>query len=107
MTGSAGSFVTGDIVSFMFGNAVGLVVFDSFVSGGAGNLASEVAVCLMPECLEYFAEFVFNGHHPSPPLYFTNVATWSPSTFLCLWHFGGMGGCHFLGLWLYLLGDLE
>ena len=85
----------------MFGNAVGLVVFDCFGSGGTGNLASEVtvhpvavvgfghfsvvvAVCLMPECLEYFAEFVFYGHHPSPPLYFTNRAIWSPSIFLCL-----------------------
>ena len=70
VTGSTESFVAGGAVTFMFGNAVGLAVFDSFGSGHTGNLAYEVAVHLMPECLEYFAEFVFDGHHPCPPLYF-------------------------------------
>ena len=54
----------------------------SFVAGGTGNLASEVAVLfvavvgfffvvavhLVPECLEYFADFVFDDHPPNPPL---------------------------------------
>ena len=87
VTGGAGSVVAGGTLSFMFGNAVGPVVFDSFGFGGTGNLASEVAVHsvavvefgsfsvvvavhLMPECMEYFAEFVFDGHCPSLPLYF-------------------------------------
>ena len=95
VTRSAGSFVAGGTVSFMFGNAVSLVVFDSFGSGSAGNLASEVAlhsvavegfgnfsvvvaVHLVPECLEYFAEFVFGGHHPSPPLHFYKWANLVP-----------------------------
>ena len=71
-------------MSFVFGNAACLVVFDSFGYEGTGNLASEaavhsvgvvgfsvvVAVYLVPECLEYFAKFVFDGHHASPSLYF-------------------------------------
>ena len=57
---------------------------DNSGPGGTGNLTSEVAVHFVvvvgfslvisvhfvPECLGYFAEFVFDGHHPNPPLYF-------------------------------------
>ena len=56
----------------------------SFLAGGTGNLASEVAVLFVavvgfsfvvsvhfvPEYLEYFADFVFDDHPPNPPLYF-------------------------------------
>ena len=57
--------------------ATGNLVFEIavlFVAVGdlepGGSFSIVVAVCLMPEHLEYFAEFVFDGHHPSPPLYF-------------------------------------
>ena len=77
----------------------------SFVAGGTGNLASEVAVHFVPECLGYSVNFVSDGHHPNHPLYFcTNGAISSPSTFLCLQCCGSIGGCQFLGLWLYLYG---
>ena len=108
VTRSAGSFVAGGIVSFVFGNAVGLVVFDSFGFGGAGKLASEVAVHLMPECLEYFAELVFDGHCSSPPLYFYKWGNLVPihiSLPLAYWQHGGL---LLLEVWLYLYGgDLE
>ena len=55
----------------------------SFVARGTGDLSSEVAVYLVAigfsfvvvvhfvaECLELFAEIVFDGHCPSPPLHF-------------------------------------
>ena len=35
-----------------------------------GNFSVVVVEHLLLECLEYFAEFVFDGHLPSPPLYF-------------------------------------
>ena len=84
VTRSAGSFVAGGTVCFVLRNAVNFVVFDSCGSGGAGDLSPEVAVYLVvvvgfsfvvvvyfvAEHLELFAEIVFDGHHPSPPLYF-------------------------------------
>ena len=84
MTGSTGSFVAGGIVYFMFGNAVNYVVFGSLGPGGTESLVPGVAVHsvpvvgfsvvvavhLAPECLGYFVGFVFDGPHPSPPLYF-------------------------------------
>ena len=84
VTGSAGSFVAGGIVYFVFKNAVNHVVFGSLGSGGDESLVPGVAlhsvpvvgfsvvvaVHLAPECLEYFVGFVFDGPCPSPPLYF-------------------------------------
>ena len=104
VTGSTGSSVAGTAVRFVSGNAIGLVVFDSFGAGGTGNLASEVAVHLMPECLEYFAEFVFDGHHPSPPLYFYKWGNLVPihiSLPLVLWQHGRLllFGVVALSLW--------
>ena len=87
---------------FKFGNAVNLVVFDNSGSGGAEDLASEVAVYFVAVCLEHCAEIVFDGHHPSPPLYFYKWGNSIPSTFHCLWCCGGTGGCLLLDLWLYL-----
>ena len=121
VTRSAGSFVAGGAVHFMFGNAVGLVVFYSLWPGGAGNLASEVAVySVAVVVLEVFLLWLLYISYLSvwnillnlflmitiPVLLyiFTNGAIWSPSIFLCLWCCGSMGGCHFLGLWFYLYG---
>ena len=67
---------------FVTGSAGSFVLFDSSGPGGTGNLASEVAVHFVvvvgfsfvvavqsvPECLGYFFEIVFDGHHPNPPL---------------------------------------
>ena len=106
VTGSAGSFVAGGTVSFMFGNAVGLVVFDSFGSGGTGNLHLSV-LCI--SCLSVWNILLNLFLMVTVPvlLYiFTNRAIWCPSTFHCLLDFGSMGGCHFLGLWLYLYGEI-
>ena len=38
---------------------------------------------------------------------FANGAVRPPSTFLYLWGYDGMGGCCFLGLWLYLYLGIE
>ena len=115
VTGSAGSFEAGATVNFMLGNAVSLVVFDSCGSGGTGNLASEVtvhsvvvAVHFMSGCLEYFAEFVFDGHCPCPPLYFYKWGNLVPiliSLLLELWWHKGLPllGVVALSLW----GDLK
>ena len=84
VTRHAGSFMAGGIVYFMFGNAGNHVVFGSLRSGGTESLVPGadvhsvhvvgfsvvVAVHLAPECLGYFVGFVFDGPHPSPPLYF-------------------------------------
>ena len=83
----------------MAGGIVSFVAFDSCGSGGAGSLASEVAVHSVAvvgfsvvvvhfvlECLVYFAEFVFDGHHPSPPLYFYKWGKFGPHP-----HFSGFG----------------
>ena len=107
VTRSAESFVAGGAVNFMLGNAVSLVIFDSFGSRGTGNLASEVAVHLMSECLKYSAEFAFDGHCPSP-LYFYKWGNLVPiyiSLLLALqWH----QGLPLLGIVaLYLWGDLK
>ena len=98
VTRSTGSFVVGGAVYFMFGSAINLVVFDISGHGGAGDLASEVAVHFLvvvhfvPECLWYFAEFVFDGHCPNPPLYFYK---WGNSVYIHIslplvlwWHWG-------------------
>ena len=83
VTGSAGGFVTESVVYFASENAVNLVVFGSLGSGSAESLLPGVAVHsvpvvgfsvvvvvhLAPECLGYFVGFVFDGPHPSPPLY--------------------------------------
>ena len=64
----------------------------SFVAGGTGNLACEVAVHFVavvgfsfvvavhfvPECLGYFSEIVFDGHCPNPPLIFLQMGQFSP-----------------------------
>ena len=108
--GSIGDFVAGGIVSFM--------AFDSFGSGDAGSLASEVAVHpvavvgfsvvvavhLVPECLGYFVEFVFDDYHPSLPLYFYKWGNLVPihiSLPLVLqWHWGfPVLGAVALSLW--------
>ena len=107
VTGSTGSFVAGGVVYFVFGNAVNLVVFDNSGSEGTDDLASEVAVYFVAACLEHSAEIVFDGHHPSIPLYFTNGAIQSPFTFLCLWCCSGTGGCSLLDLWVYLYRGFE
>ena len=92
VTGSAGSFVAGGTVYFMLGNVVDLVVFDISGSGGAENLASEVAVYFVAVCLEHSAGIVFDGHHPSPPLSFLQMGQFGPihiSLALVLqWHWG-------------------
>ena len=120
VTGSAGSFVAGGTVYVMFGSAVKSCGFDSSGPGGAGNLASEFAVHFVavvgfsfvgvvhfvPECLGYFAEFVFDSHHPNPPLYFYKWGNLVPSTFLFLWHCSSTRGYQFLALWLYLNGGI-
>ena len=54
VTGSPGSFVA----------------FDNSGSGGVEDLASEVVEYFVAVCLEHSAEIVFDGHHPSPPLFF-------------------------------------
>ena len=88
----------------MFGNDASLVVFDSFEFGVTGNHAPVfavhsvtvvgfsvvVAVCLVPECLEYLLIF-FYGHHPSP-LYFYkwgNLVPIHTSLSLVLWQHWG------------------
>ena len=63
VTKSPGSFAVGGIVYFMFGNAVNHMVFGSLGSGGAESLVSQVTMHSVP---------VFDGPHPSPPLFFTN-----------------------------------
>ena len=113
VTGSAESFVAGAATCLVLGNAINLVVFDSCGSGGAGNLLSEVTVYLVvvvgfsfvavghfvAECLECFTEIVFDGHHPSPALYFCKWGSSVPihiSLPLELWQHLG----------LFVLGDV-
>ena len=84
VTRSTGSFVAGDIVYFLFGDAVYLVVV----------------------CLEHSAEIVFDGHHPSPPLHFCKWGSSVPfhiSLPLVLWWHWGL----LMILWLYLNGGFE
>ena len=122
MTGSAGSFVAGGVVYFMFGNAVNHVVFGSLGSGGTESLipgvavpsvlvvgfSVVVAVCLEPESLGCFVGFDFGGPCPSPPLYFYRWGKLGPihiSLPLVLqWHWGlPVLGAVALSLW----GDLK
>ena len=68
MIGGIENFVPGGILSFMLGSAV-------IGSGSTGNLVPEVAVDSvgvvgLSACFGYFADFVFDGPCPSPPLYF-------------------------------------
>ena len=106
---------------FVLGNAVDLVVFDNFGSGGAVDLASEVAVYLVAvvglpfvvavhfvaECLEHSAEIVFDGHHPSPPLYFYKLGNLVPTHISMPLVLQQHWGCMLLDLWLYLYGGFE
>ena len=55
---------------FVTGSTGIFVAFDSSGPGGTGNLASEVVVHFVAECLGYFSEIVSDGHYPNPPLYF-------------------------------------
>ena len=62
---------------------------DNSGSGGAEDLASGVAVAVY---LEHPAEFVFGGHHPSPPLYFykwgSSVPIHISLLLVLLWYWG-------------------
>ena len=64
-------------------------VFDNSGSGGAEDLASRVAVVVY---LEHCAEFIFGGHHTSPPLYsykWGNLVPINiPLLLVLLWHWG-------------------
>ena len=93
----------------------------SFVAGGTGNLASEVAVHFVAvvgfsfvvavhfvsKCLVYFADFVFDGYHPNPPLYFykwgNSVPIHISLPLVLQWH----GGLPIFGVVLSLWGDLK
>ena len=82
---------------FVTGSTGILVVFDSSEPGSTGNLASEVAVHLVPGCLGYLSEIVFDGHHPNPPLYFYKWGNLVPiHIFLPLvlwWYWGVASSC--------------
>ena len=107
-----------DVEYFASGNALNLVVFGSLGSGGAESFVPWVAVHpvpvisfsvvvvvhLVPECLGYFIGFVFDGPHPSPPLYFYKRGNSVPiyiSLPLVLWqHWGLLAlGSVALSLW--------
>ena len=121
VTRGTGSFMAGGVVYFMFGNAVNLVVFGSFGSGGTVSFVPGVAVhsvpvmgfCvvvsvhLAPECLRYFAGFVFDDPHPSP-LYFYKRGSLAPihiSLPLVLWQHWGLPVLRAVALSLW--GDLK
>ena len=72
MTGSTGSFVSGGTCNLAFEIAVPFVAVGGLELGGRFSVV--VAVYLMPECLEYSAEFVFDGCDPSSPPY---LCKWS------------------------------
>ena len=100
VTRSTGSFVAGAA-------AVNFVVFDRSGSEGTGDLTFEVGVHLvvlvgfsslvavhfLAECLRYFVEFVFDGHHLSLPLYFLQMGQFSPHP-----HFSAFGAVVALGV---------
>ena len=92
VTWSAGRFAAVGTVYFMLGNAADLVVSDNSWSGDVGDLASEVAVYIVAVCLEHFAEIVFDGCHPSPPLYFykwgNSVSIHISVPLVLWWHWG-------------------
>ena len=54
------------------------MVFDNSGCGGTEDLPSEVAAYFVAVCLEHCAEIVFDGHHPSLPLYFCKLANSVP-----------------------------
>ena len=103
MIGSPGSFVSGGTGNLAFEIVAPFGAVGSLEPGGSFSM---VVLCLVLECLEYFAEFVLDGHHPSPPLYFYKWGNLVPihiSLPLVLqWH----GVCQLLGLWLYLYGGI-
>ena len=86
---------------FGTGNTGRFRAFDNSGSEGAKDLASGVAVAVY---LEHFAEIVFGGHSPSPPLYFFKWGNLVPihiSLLLeLLWH-GGLLALGSMALFLW------
>ena len=77
---------------FVTSSAGSFVAFDNSGSGGVENLASEVAVYFVAVYLGHYAEIVFDGHHPSPPL-FLLMGQFSPHP-----HFSAFGPAVALGV---------